>query len=213
MKSFTSNPGQSPTHLATGYPWSDIPSNSTIIDIGGSEGHVSLAIAQRHSHLSFVVQDLPEVIEAATLPGDVDEGVKGRVRFEVHDFLTDQTTRGEVFLLRWILHDWPDQYVVRILRHLRPALRPGNKILVNDLLMPEPGSVATVVERQIRCVSLLQDPKKKKFKNWHVALLDHPSLFGPIFPHPPRKSSFVQIKIANRLTYSTVWKKKKDSST
>ena len=150
MKSFTSNAGQSPDHLATGYPWSKIPSNSTIIDIGGSEGHVSVAIAQRHRHLSFVVQDLPEVIEMATLPDDVDEGVRKRVRFEVHDFLTDQTTQGEVFLLRWILHDWPDQYVIRILRHLRPALRPGNKILVNDQLMPEPGSVATVVERQIR---------------------------------------------------------------
>ena len=150
MKSFTSNAGQSPDHLATGYPWSNIPSNGTIIDVGGSEGHVSVAIAQRHRHLSFVVQDLPEVIEKAALPDDVDEGVRKRVRFEAHDFLTDQTTQGEVFLLRWILHDWPDQYVVRILKHLRPTLRPGNKIIVNDQLMPEPGSVATVVERQIR---------------------------------------------------------------
>ena len=150
MKSFTSNAGQSPSHLATGYPWSDIPPNSTVIDVGGSEGHVSVAIAQRHQHLKFVVQDLPEVIETAKLPNDVDAGVRERVRFEVHDFLTDQRTQGEVFLLRWILHDWPDQYVVRILRHLRPALRPGNKIIVNDQLMPEPGHVGPIVERQIR---------------------------------------------------------------
>ena len=150
MKSFTSNSGQSPFHLATGYPWSDIPPTSTIIDIGGSEGHVSAAIAQRHQHLSFVVQDLPEVIEMASLPDDVDEDVRKRVRFEVHDFLTDQTTQGEVFLLRWILHDWPDQYVIKILRHLRPALRPNNKIVVNDQLMPEPGHVGPMVERQIR---------------------------------------------------------------
>ena len=67
-----------------------------------------MAIARRHQHLSFVVQDLPEVIETATLPDDTDEGVRKRVRFEVHDFLTDQTTQGEVFLLRWILHDCPE---------------------------------------------------------------------------------------------------------
>ena len=154
MKSFTSNSGQSPSYLATGYPWSDISSSSTIVDMGGSEGHVSVAIAQRHQHLSFVVQDLSEVITTANLPNNTDEGVRRRIRFEVHDFLTDQTTQGEVFLLRWILHDWPDHYVIRILRHLRPALRPGNKILVNDQLMPEPGQVGPVVERQIRWVSL-----------------------------------------------------------
>ena len=150
MKSFTSNSGQSPSHLATGYPWSDIPPTSTVIDIGGSEGHVSVTIAQTHQHLNFIVQDLPEIIETATLPDNVDEDLRRRVRFEAHDFLTDQTTQGEVFLLRWILHDWPDQYVIKILRHLRPVLRPGNKIIVNDQLMPEPGQVQTVVERQIR---------------------------------------------------------------
>lgn len=150
MRAFSSNSGHSTTQLATGYPWSDIPPTSTIVEIGGSEGHVSAAIAKRHPHLSFVVQDLPRVIETAALPDDVDEGVRKRMRFEAHDFLTDQTTQGEAFLMRWILHDWPDQYVVKILRHLRPALRPGNKIIVNDRLMPEPGRVGTVVERQMR---------------------------------------------------------------
>lgn len=150
MRAFSSSSGHSPTQLATGYPWSDIPPSSTIVEIGGSEGHVSAAIAKTHPHLTFVVQDLPRVIETATLPNDVDEGVRKRMRFEAHDFLTDQTTQGEVFLMRWILHDWSDKYVVKILRHLRPALRPGNKIIVNDQLMPEPGKVGTVAERHIR---------------------------------------------------------------
>ena len=125
MKSVTSNVGQSPSHLATGYPWSDLPPSST-------------------------VQDLAEVIEGAKLHDHTDAGVRKRVRFEIHDFLTEQKTQGDVFLLRWILHDWPDQYVIRILRNLRPALKPGNKIVVNDQVMPEPGQVSTVVERQIR---------------------------------------------------------------
>lgn len=150
MRAFSSNSDFSPTKLATGYPWSDIPPGSTVVEIGGSEGHVSAAVATRHPHLKFVVQDLPKVIETATLPDDVSEDVRKRMRFEAHDFLTDQTTQGEVFLMRWILHDWPDKYVVKILRHLRPALRPGNKIVVNDQLMPEPGRVGVVAERQIR---------------------------------------------------------------
>ena len=122
--------------------------------MGGSQGHVSIAIATQHPELNFIVQDLPDVIEKARLPDRLEEAVKNRIKFQAHDFLTEQTTQGDVFLLRWVLHDWPDLYVVRILRNLRPALRPGNKILVNDQVMPEPGSVPAVVERQIRSVTI-----------------------------------------------------------
>ncbi len=55
MKALTSNTGQSPFHLATGYSWSELPPSSTVVDIGGSEGHVSAVIAQRHPYLNFVV--------------------------------------------------------------------------------------------------------------------------------------------------------------
>lgn len=120
--------------------------------MGGSEGHVSVAIAKQHHHLQFIVQDLPEIISNAALGDEVEQGVKKRVRFMTQDFLQEQTVRGDVFLLRWILHDWPDQYVVRILRNLRPVLRDGDKVVVNDQLMPGVGEVSSVIERQIRSV-------------------------------------------------------------
>lgn len=120
--------------------------------MGGSEGHVSVAIAKQHHHLQFIVQDLPEIISNAALGDEVEQGVKKRVRFMTQDFLQEQTVRGDVFLLRWILHDWPDQYFVRILRNLRPVLRDGDKVVVNDQLMPGLGEVSSVIERQIRSV-------------------------------------------------------------
>ena len=120
--------------------------------MGGSQGHVSVAIAKEHNHLQFIVQDLPEIISNAALGSEIEEGVKKRVRFMTQDFLQEQTVRGDVFLLRWVLHDWPDQYVVRILRNLRLVLRNGDKVVVNDQLMPGPGEVSSVIERQIRSV-------------------------------------------------------------
>ena len=152
MVSLTSHPGHSPHHLATGYPWASLQPGSTVIDMGGSEGHVSVAIAKQHHHLQFIVQDLPEVISNAALGNEVEERVKKRVRFMTQDFLKEQTVRGDVFLLRWILHDWPDMYVVRILRNLRRVLRDRDKVVVNDQLMPGTGEVSSVIERQIRLV-------------------------------------------------------------
>ena len=120
--------------------------------MGGSEGHVSVAIAKEHNHLNFVVQDLPETISKAALGDDIEEGVKKRVSFMAQDFLQEQTVGGDIFLLRWVLHDWPDAYVVRILQNLRPVLKEGNKVVVNDQLMPGMGEVSSVIERQIRSV-------------------------------------------------------------
>ena len=120
--------------------------------MGGSTGHVSVAVAKEHSHLNFVVQDLPEITSTAALGDEVEEGVKKRVRFMTQDFLQEQRVGGEVFLLRWIFHDWPDAYVVRILRNLRPVLKEGDKIVVNDQVMPGVGEVSSVIERQTRSV-------------------------------------------------------------
>lgn len=152
MASLISNPGYSPQHLATGYPWASLETGSTVIDMGGSEGHVSVRIAKEHDHLQFVVQDLPEIVSKAVLGEEVEEGVKKRIRFMTQDILQEQTMGGDVFLLRLVLHDWSDAYALRILRNLRPVLREGNKIVVNDQIMPGLGEVNSVVERQMRSV-------------------------------------------------------------
>ena len=152
MKSLTSSPGQSTEYLAKGYSWHSLPIGSKVIDMGGSEGHVSIAIAQMHKHLHFVVQDLPDVIDGVHLGHAVEDTTRERIRFIAHDFLKNQTVEGDVFLFRWVLHDWPDKYVVEILRNLIPVLKKGNKIVVNDQIIPGPGQVSSVIEKQIRLV-------------------------------------------------------------
>ena len=60
-----------------------------------------------------------------------------------HDFFTPQPaipdTNVAVYLLRWILHDWPDQYCVKILRALLPGLRDGSRVIVVETLIPPKG--------------------------------------------------------------------------
>ncbi|KAL9095621.1 MAG: hypothetical protein Q9165_002053 [Trypethelium subeluteriae] len=149
MDSFTSSPGHSVEYLATGYSWSELPKGSKVIDIGGSKGHVSIAIAKIHKQLLFVVQDLPAVINDVELNDDMEAEVQHRIEFEAHDFLIEQKREGDVYLLRWILHDWPDKYVVKILRNLIPVLKQGNKILINDFIIPGPGKMDSALERNV----------------------------------------------------------------
>lgn len=66
--------------------------------MGGSEGHVSVAIAKQHHHLQFIVQDLPEIISNAALGDEVEQGVKKRVRFMTQDFPAGADGEGRCFL-------------------------------------------------------------------------------------------------------------------
>jgi hypothetical protein len=139
--------------LANSFPWQDLPSESQIVDVGGSTGHVSIHLARHFTHLHFLVQDLaPTIHSAPALPIDVTT----RVTLTEHDMFTPQPVTGaEVYLFRFVMHDWPDSYCVRILRQLVPALKRGAKVVIQDHLLPEPGTLSLLQEMQIRSMDAI----------------------------------------------------------
>jgi hypothetical protein len=55
----------------------------------------------------------------------------------VYDFFTLQpVTDAAVFLLRVVLHDWPDAFAHRILLRLREAAAPHTKLVLADFVLP-----------------------------------------------------------------------------
>lgn len=135
--------------LASYFDWASLPDGSTVVDVGGALGHVSLHLARKFPHLSFVVEDMHEVVEGAE--ATVPEDLNGRVRFLGHNMFTEQPVKdAEVYLLRYVLHDWPDKYCVNILQRLIPALKKGAKIVIQDHLLPEPGTLPLLQEMQLR---------------------------------------------------------------
>lgn len=60
------------------------------------------------------------------------EDLKSRVSFLAHDFFKPMSVQADLYLIKLILHDWPDNECVEILRALRPALKPGAKVLFID---------------------------------------------------------------------------------
>ena len=160
MRYFHTRPGLKISHVVNGYDWASVrqdgSSECTVVDVGGSQGQLSIELAQRYAFIRCVVQDLPGTIEHAS---PVPSGLQGRVRFMEHDFFQEQPVVGaEVYLLRWILHDWSDDYAVKILQALVPALRSGSKVILNEICMPAVGSVSLRKERSIRYESFSRCP-------------------------------------------------------
>ncbi|KAL9110974.1 MAG: hypothetical protein Q9227_004589 [Pyrenula ochraceoflavens] len=149
MSCSTRGEGFSLRHLTESYPWGSIGSG-TVVDIGGTHGHAAFALARKYPSLHLVVQDLPENVANASPEVDLN------VAFMAHDFFEPQLIyHAEVYLFRWIFHDWSDKYCVKILQALIPALQTGSRVLIMDVVLPPFGIVPNSLERKIRLVSLL----------------------------------------------------------
>ncbi|OCB85132.1 S-adenosyl-L-methionine-dependent methyltransferase [Sanghuangporus baumii] len=132
------NRGNTPAAIVESFDWESIPDGGILVDVGGGLGHVALEIAKAHPKLHIVVEDRPLVMDQAksfweeNLPSHVDEN---KVHFLGVDFFEEQPKLPgpvDVFLLRNVIHDWPDKYAIKILRHLRNAAGPNTKLLVID---------------------------------------------------------------------------------
>lgn len=115
MSSFASYRGHRPEFLARGYPWASL-GNKAVVDVGGSDGNYSIALAQSFPQLKFIVQDLPAVVTAVNSKRPVPVGLEDRVTFMEHDMFTEQPVSADVYMFGFVFHDLPDKYVARILR-------------------------------------------------------------------------------------------------
>ncbi|WP_449479657.1 methyltransferase [Streptomyces rochei] len=56
---------------------------------------------------------------------------------------------ADAYVLKHIVHDWPEEQALRILRNVRAAIKPGGKLLIAEMVIPEqvasrtPGSWST----------------------------------------------------------------------
>ena len=113
----------------------------TIVDVGGSEGAFLAAVLGAAPSARGVLFDLPEVIATgAPMPSDI----AGRVERHGGSFLDGVPAGGDVYLLKHILHDWPDNVCVRVLGHVRAAMSPGARVIVAEMLIdPHDATSAT----------------------------------------------------------------------
>ncbi|KAL9121280.1 MAG: hypothetical protein Q9187_002165 [Circinaria calcarea] len=136
-----------PSYLINNLGWDDPNRPKLIVDIGGSHGSIAIEMLKKFPSLRCIVEDRPEIIADAKVPAQFE----GRLSFREQDFFTEQGVKGaDVYFFRSVFHDWSDSYALRILRNLVPALKPGAKIILNEICLPEPGVLSCYQEQFLR---------------------------------------------------------------
>ncbi|KAI0761042.1 S-adenosyl-L-methionine-dependent methyltransferase [Trametes elegans] len=129
--------------ILRGYSWADLPPGSVLVDVGGGIGSSSMDVVQAYPHISVVVEDRPQVVETAVLfwgPQYAPLFESGRLSWRVRDIFAPWTPLPDarvpdVFLLRLVLHDWPDAEAQLILTHLRSGAGPNTKLVIGETLL------------------------------------------------------------------------------
>jgi O-methyltransferase domain len=121
----------------------DTSAATRAVDVGGAGGSLVQSLMQANHDLHGVVIDRPVVVPDAVAAAE-RAGLADRFAVVGGDFF-ESVPAGDLFLLRFILHDWNDEQCVRILGNVRRGLAPGGKVVVVELLVgapDEPGLAA-----------------------------------------------------------------------
>ncbi len=127
----------------------DTSTCSVAVDVGGADGALVHSLMQHNSHLRGIVLDRPEVAAAAAVAAKA-RGLAERTEVIGGDFFKS-VPEGDLYLLRFILHDWDDADAMRILQNCRRVMKPDARLVVMEAFFPESGEQipANMIDTQV----------------------------------------------------------------
>jgi hypothetical protein len=114
--------------LARAYPW---PRRGTVCDVAGGVGTLLAAILERRRSVRGILIDSPSVLAEAE--GYLrSRGLRERVERRPGDLFGELEARADVYVLKWIMHDWNDDACRGILARIRATAPPGARVVTID---------------------------------------------------------------------------------
>jgi len=108
----------------------------TVVDVGGGTGSMLASLLRRHPLVRGILVDLPgTAARAAEIMQEA--GVAGRVTIEGQSFFDPLPVGADLYVLKTVLNDWPDEPTAAIMRRCAEAARPDGRIVVLGGVSPD----------------------------------------------------------------------------
>jgi hypothetical protein len=114
----------------------DFSGSATVVDVGGGRGGLLAAVLARYPSVRGVLFDLPDVVAGA---GELlaTAHVADRCSVVGGSFFDAVPDGGDTYLLKAVIHDWPDAESVEIMRTCRRAVPAHGRLLLIEQLLDE----------------------------------------------------------------------------
>jgi precorrin-6B methylase 2 len=113
----------------------------TLMDVGGGNGALLIAILQATPGLRGIVFDQPHLAEEAQAR-IAAAGLTERCEFVGGDFFAAVPGGADAYIERRVIHDWNDEQSITILRHCRQAMGDTGTLLLVEEVLPGPNERA-----------------------------------------------------------------------
>jgi hypothetical protein len=135
----------------------DFAAVTTVADVGGGNGALLATLLTRHPHLRGQLLDQPHVVVAAP---DLLAAAGVADRCEVHagDLFTAVPPGADAYVLKSILHDWPDEEALAVARVCRRAMRTDSVLLVLERVLSGPPYPETDLPAAFSDLNMLVGP-------------------------------------------------------
>jgi hypothetical protein len=120
------------TEIPTVY---DFSGGHTLVDVGGGRGTLMATILHAYPHLRGCLFDQATVLHEARSVLET-AGVAERCDLVAGDFFGAVPAGRDLYVLKWVLHDWDDARALRILTNCHHAMQEQGKLLVIEQILP-----------------------------------------------------------------------------
>ncbi|KAF3021971.1 hypothetical protein E8E14_010378 [Neopestalotiopsis sp. 37M] len=158
-------------------------SAALLVDVGAGKGHDLQALHKKFPDQGrLILQDLDSVVNSLT---NLDPAIEQMT----YDFFTEQPVKGaRAYFYHHILHDWSDEYCLRILKQLKKAMKPGySKLLIHEMIIPEEGAATFFAMLDITMMAFNAGMERTE-RQWE-ALLDQAGFKVVKFWPPPEQGA------------------------
>jgi hypothetical protein len=139
----------------------DASDRKTIVDVGGSQGVLLASLMRQSDAARGVLFDRPEVIGQARA-AVAESGLADRIELASGDFFAAVPAGADLYVLKSILHDWPDDDCRSILRNVRTAAAPGAKVLIVEMLVPDDPQPSPVALMDLNMLVMLNGRERTR---------------------------------------------------
>ncbi|WP_241010997.1 acetylserotonin O-methyltransferase [Mycobacterium camsae] len=132
-RAMTSTSELTVTAVVDAYDFSEF---ATVVDVGGGHGRLLAAILAATPNARGILFDQPQVVAGAPVVLS-QHSVLERTQIAEGSFFNQDLPRGgDAYVLKLIIHDWPDDDALRILGNVRLAAGAGKKVLIVEQVIP-----------------------------------------------------------------------------
>jgi hypothetical protein len=141
----------------------------TLVDVGGGEGAFLIEVVKRNVLLDGTLLELAPVAARARNKV-VAERLGDRIAIVEGSFFDAVPKGADAYVLSAILHDWPDEPAVAILRACRAAMRPEATLLIVEQIV-ESAATATRFAAELDIAMLVLLGGRERTQEEFAALL------------------------------------------